>query len=105
LSGLAGYYEGGEKKPYDIGHFFMCIDPKGFVKLKKFKKNVGDVMRELKQTKGIYGREVFVPGEKEYLYSKKVNKKGIEVSEELMKELNEMGWETWKREHTTRRLK
>ena len=66
---------------------------------------MGDVMRELKSTKGIYNREVFVPGEKEYLYSKKVNEKGIEVSEELMKELDDMGWETWKKDHTTRSLK
>ena len=105
MTGLAGYYEGGEKKPYDIGHFFMCIDPELFVDLGEFKKNVGDVMRELKSTKGIYNREVFVPGEKEYLYSKKVNEKGIEVSEELMKELDDMGWETWKKDHTTRSLK
>ena len=105
LTGLAGYYEGGEKKPYDIGHFFMCIDPELFVDLGEFKKNVGDVMRELKSTKGIYNREVFVPGEKEYLYSKKVNEKGIEVSEELMKELDDMGWETWKKDYTTRSLK
>ena len=105
LSGLAGYYEGGEKKPYDVGHFFMCIDPELFVDLDEFRKNVGDVMRELKSTKGIYNREVFVPGEKEYLYSEKVNKKGIEVGEKLMKELEELGWKKWKQKHTTRSLK
>ena len=73
--------------------------------LDEFKKNVGDVMRELKSTKGIYNREVFVPGEKEYLYSEKVNKKGIEVGEKLMKELEELGWKKWKQKHTTRSLK
>ena len=61
MSKLSGLYEGDTKNPnYDIGHF-ICIDPENFADLKDFKKNVGDVMREIKSSKSKRGEEILVP--------------------------------------------
>lgn len=73
LSGLNGFYEGGPKKPYDIGHFFLCLDPSIFVDLKTFRKNVSAVMRELKTA----GPEFLIPGEPEHIYREKVKEHGL----------------------------
>jgi L-2-hydroxycarboxylate dehydrogenase (NAD+) len=89
LSGLEGYYEGGEKKPYDVGHFFMCINPEAFTELEEFKRNVGNVMRELKAS----GHQVLVPGELESIADAEANQSGIEISDELLWELVSFGWD------------
>lgn len=88
LSGLEGYYEGGEKKPYDIGHFFLCINPEAFTDLEEFKRNVGNVMRELKAS----GEKVLVPGELEAISTRDVEANGIDVPDALASELESLGW-------------
>tara|TARA_Y100001933_G_scaffold255343_1_gene298302 strand:+ start:2981 stop:4057 length:1077 start_codon:yes stop_codon:yes gene_type:complete len=102
MSKLSGLYEGNTKNPnYDIGHFFICIDPENFADLKDFKKNVGDVMREIKSSKSKRGEEILVPGEIEYKSSKEVHKNGIEISDALLDELNKLGFDKWQNQHTT----
>jgi len=88
LDGLHGFYEGGPRKPYDIGHFFLCLDPAAFVDLETFRKNVGAVMRELKTA----GPEVLIPGEPEHIQRQKVLSNGLEVPPELVKELEKLNW-------------
>ena len=106
MSKLSGLYEGDTKNPnYDIGHFFICIDPENFADLKDFKKNVGDVMREIKSSKSKRGEEILVPGEIEYKSSKEVHKNGIEISDALLDELNKLGFDKWQKQHTTSNLK
>lgn len=102
MSKLSGLYEGDNKNPnYDIGHFFICIDPENFANLKDFKKNVGDVMREIKSSKSKRGEEILVPGEIEYNTSIDIRKNGIEISLELREELNKLGFDKWQKQHTT----
>ena len=107
MSRLSGLYEGDTDNPsYDIGHFFVCIDPENFTELECFKKNVGDVMRELKKSKSIKGvDEVLVPGEIEYKTSLDVHKSGIEVPDELLDDLKKLGFDRWQLQHTTKNLK
>jgi len=107
MSKLSGLYEGDTDNPsYDIGHFFVCIDPENFTELDNFKKNVGDVMRELKETKSIKGEdEVLVPGEIEYKTSLEVHKDGIEVPEELFADLKKLGFDRWKKQHIAKNSK
>ena len=101
MSKLSGLYEGDTKNPnYDIGHFFICIDPENFADLKEFKKNVGDVMREIKSSKSKRGEEILIPGETEYTTSKEVRRNGIEISDELHEELNKLGFDKWQKQHT-----
>jgi LDH2 family malate/lactate/ureidoglycolate dehydrogenase len=107
MSKLSGLYEGDTDNPnYDIGHFFVCIDPENFTELDNFKKNVGDVMRELKETKSIKGvDEVLVPGEIEYETSLDVHKNGIEIPGELLDDLKKLGFDRWQKQRTTNDLK
>lgn len=107
MSQLSGLYEGDTKNPnYDIGHFFICIDPENFTDMKTFKKNVGDVMREIKASKAAKDtKEILVPGELEYNTSRTVHKNGIEISDELLEELNTLGFSKWQKTNTTKNLK
>ena len=106
MSKLSGLYEGDTKSPnYDIGHFFICIDPENFADLEDFKKNVGDVMREIKSSKSKRGEEILVPGETEYKSMIDVHKNGIEISDELLDELNKLGFSKWQKQHITNNLK
>ena len=101
MSKLSGLYEGNTNNPnYDIGHFFICIDPENFADLKDFKKNVGDVMREIKSSKSKRGGEILVPGEIEYNTYKEVHKNGIEISDDLFDELNKLGFSKWQKQRT-----
>lgn len=107
MSKLSGLYEGDVNNPnYDIGHFFICIDPENFTDLKTFKQNVGDVMREIKSSNISKGyKEILVPGELEYNTSCEIHKNGIEVSDELMKELDTLGFSKWQKQNTTKSSK
>ncbi len=107
MSKLSGLYEGDSDNPnYDIGHFFVCIDPENFTDIDTFKRNVGDVMREIKETKSVGGvDEVLVPGEIEYNTSLDVHKNGIEVPSELLDDLKKLGFDEWQTQHTTKNSK
>jgi L-2-hydroxycarboxylate dehydrogenase (NAD+) len=107
MSKLSGLYEDNTENPnYDIGHFFICVEPENFVDIKTFKKNVGDVLRELKNSKPKkLDNEILVPGELEYRSSLETNEHGIEISNELYEELKSLGYETWQKQITTKKLK
>ena len=102
MSQLSGLYEGDTNNPnYDIGHFFICIDPENFTDIETFKKNVGDVMREIKSSKVARNtEEILVPGEFEYNTSLEVHENGIEISDELLVELNTLGFSKWQKSIT-----
>jgi len=92
LKQLNGFYEGGEKQPYNIGHFFLAINPANFIDLVDFKKNVGDVMRQLKASKAVGEQEVLVAGEKEHYHREERLKEGIVLDPVLMEELELLGF-------------
>ena len=92
LKQLNGFYEGGEKRSYNIGHFFLAINPDNFIEIEAFKKNVGDVMRQLKESKAVGEEEVLVPGEKEHYSKQEKLKEGISVGSVLMEELECLGF-------------
>lgn len=57
----------GKKAPIELGHFFMAIDVEAFIGLADFKKNTGDVLRALRESKKAPGRDrIYTAGEKEY---------------------------------------
>jgi LDH2 family malate/lactate/ureidoglycolate dehydrogenase len=78
----------GKPVPFDLGHFFIAINIEAFVKLETFKKSVGDMLRELANSKKVPGAEhIYVAGEKEYLASKKRCAEGVPISKETQKEI------------------
>jgi len=62
-------------------------------------------MREIKSSKHKKGEEILVPGEFEYNTSVEVHKNGIEISDVLLEELNNLGFNIWQKQHTTNNLK
>ena len=58
-------------------------------------------MREIKSSKHKKGEEILVPGETEYNTSIDVHKNGIEISDVLLDELNNLGFNRWQKQHTT----
>jgi len=79
-----------------MGHFFMAMNISSFVELESFKKNVGDILRELRFSKKAPGAErIYTAGEKEYLAWMERKEKGIPINREvqqailiMQKELN-----------------
>lgn len=78
----------GKTVPFDLGHFFIAVNIEAFVELEKFKKSVGDMLRELAASKKMPGiGHIYVAGEKEYLASKRRAVEGVPISLETQKEM------------------
>jgi LDH2 family malate/lactate/ureidoglycolate dehydrogenase len=78
----------GKDVPFDIGHFFIAVNIEAFVDLETFKKSVGDLLRELVNSKRIPGaRHIYIAGEKEYMTFKKRSREGVPISRETQKEM------------------
>jgi len=78
----------GKKAPIELGHFFMAIDVKCFRDLEGFKKQVGDICRELRAAKKAPGAErIYVPGEKEYECTVDRTKNGVVIPPGLRPEM------------------
>ncbi len=88
LSALSGLDEQGNPTRFRVGHFFMAINIENFVDLPIFKKNIGDLLRELRASKKAPGQtRIYTAGEKEYYSTLDVRKKGVPINENLRKDL------------------
>ena len=91
LKMIADVDEGGQKRPYHLGHFFIVIDPEAFLGLDTFKKIAGDILRELRASAKAPGEErIYTAGEKEWLVRQERKDKGVPVGEAVQKELMEI---------------
>ncbi len=80
--------ENGKKVPFRIGHFFMAISIANFTEPHLFKKTTGDILRSLRASKKIPGKErIYTAGELEYETFQQRIEKGIPVNKTLQKEL------------------
>lgn len=91
LKALSGLDASGKPAPIELGHFFMAIKIDSFIELDAFKKQAGDICRELRASKKAPGAQrIYTPGEKEYetwLYRKD---KGVPFNEPLRKDFREV---------------
>jgi LDH2 family malate/lactate/ureidoglycolate dehydrogenase len=88
LSQLKGHYEGIEGKAYNLGHFFLAIDPSYFIGIETFKQKVSSIRSELKRS----GSSVIVAGDLEFEgIEERMN--GVEISNDLYRELREIAIE------------
>lgn len=88
LHGLTGGDTSGKPQPYRIGHFFMAMDIEQYLPLDEFKHNIGDLLRELRNSKKAQGHDrIYLAGEKEFESEELVRKQGIPVLPSLQKEL------------------
>ncbi len=84
LKALVGVDSRGMPAPIELGHSFLAIKVEAFVSLDDFRRQVGDICRDLRASKRAPGAErIYTPGEKEYdawLYRKD---KGVPFNEPL----------------------
>ena len=80
--------ENGKKIPYNLGHFFMAIDISSFIDVKSFKKTAGDILREIRASKKMPGKDrIYTAGEKEYLAWLERKDKGVPVNGSLQQDI------------------
>lgn len=90
LKALSGVSEG-EKKPYQLGHFFIAINVEAFTELDQFKKITGDILRALRHSQKAPGHDrIYTAGEKEYLAFKERQISGVPVNEALEKDIKKL---------------
>jgi len=88
LSALSGLDGTGNSTRFRVGHFFMAINIDNFVELQTFKKNIGDLLRELRASKKAPRQSrIFTAGEKEFISIKNVRDHGVPINENLRKDL------------------
>ncbi|HNS33583.1 MAG TPA: Ldh family oxidoreductase [bacterium] len=91
LKSLYGYDRNGKKIPYSLGHFFIAINVEFFIGLERFKKIAGDILRDLRNSKKVPGRDrIFTAGEKEYIAWNERKDRGVPLGRELRKQFVQM---------------
>jgi len=91
LKMLSGFDKNGKKIPYNLGHFFIAINISSFIDIDSFKKTAGDILRELRASKKMPGKNhIYTAGEKEYLAWIERKDKGVPVNINLQKEIKQM---------------
>ena len=87
LKDTAGITEEGQKR-LKVGHFFLALNIEAFTSLNKFKKTTGTIMRKLRASKRMPGKDrIYTAGEKEYYCELEREKKGIPVSKSIQEDL------------------
>jgi LDH2 family malate/lactate/ureidoglycolate dehydrogenase len=76
------------KGPAKIGHFFAALNVSRFIDMALFKANVDRVIRNIKSLAPVDGGPVYLPGEIEYLCSKRSREEGIPLENEVIRSLN-----------------
>ncbi|MPN53849.1 putative oxidoreductase YjmC [bioreactor metagenome] len=88
LKGLLGFSADGKKQPYHLGHFFIAINVEAFTDLADFKHTVGELLRELRNSKKAPGHDrIFTAGEKEYETYLERQKTGVPINLALQKNI------------------
>lgn len=88
---LSGIDEEGNKTPHKIGHFFSAICVSHFVDIDEFKKITGGILRSLRSSKKLPGKErIYTAGEKEFEKEKQIATTGVLVNEKLQEILHKI---------------
>jgi LDH2 family malate/lactate/ureidoglycolate dehydrogenase len=81
----------GQKVPYNLGHFFMAIDPEAFLGLDDFRKTTGDILRTLRASEKAPGEQrIYTAGEKEYEIRIQRKDSGVPINAAVQKEMISM---------------
>ncbi|MBR0466025.1 MAG: Ldh family oxidoreductase, partial [Clostridia bacterium] len=79
--------ENGNKKPFELGHFFIAIDTNHFLGEELFRKKAGEILRSVRASKKMPGAErIYTAGEKEHLV-RLARKDGVPINESVQKEI------------------
>lgn len=88
MKALTGFDENGNRGPYQLGHFFIALNVEAFINIDKFKKNTGNILRDLRNSKKAPGHDkIYTAGEKEYLAWMERKDKGLLINSALKKDI------------------
>jgi len=88
LFALSGFDSQGQESRFRVGHFFLALNIEFFLPIEQFKKNVGELLRDLRSAKKYPGKNrIYTAGEKEYEMEKIRRKKGIPINSNLLSDL------------------
>jgi LDH2 family malate/lactate/ureidoglycolate dehydrogenase len=80
-------FKDGKRIPYSVGHFFIVIDINAFTEPEDFKKTTGDILRQLRASKKMPGKDrIYTAGEKEHETWMIRKDKGVPFNKELLEE-------------------
>jgi LDH2 family malate/lactate/ureidoglycolate dehydrogenase len=96
LKDLAGLDILGNKIHFNVGHFFIAIDPEFFMGLETFKTIAGAICKGLRESEVAPGESrIYTAGEKEFEAEKIVREKGVPLNKSIQEDLivmrNELG--------------
>lgn len=87
MKALSGKDEQGNKKPIELGHFFIVINPEFFMGEETLRKTTGEICRQLRASKKAPGAtRIYTAGEKEYLAYMERKDKGVPLGISVQKE-------------------
>jgi len=90
LRDTAGITENGQKR-LKVGHFFLAINISNFLPLNQFKETTGNIMRELRSSKTVPGKNrIYTAGEKEFDAEIERKQTGIPINKSLQKDIKIM---------------
>lgn len=88
MHGLLGYDKDKKPIPFMVGHFFMAINIEAFVDLDEFKRNTGEILRELRASrKAPEQKRIYTANEKEFEMEKHVRQHGVPAVPNLQKDI------------------
>jgi LDH2 family malate/lactate/ureidoglycolate dehydrogenase len=88
LFALSGFNSQGKETRFRVGHFFLALNIENFLPIEQFKKNIGDLLRELRSANKYPGKyRIYTAGEKEYETEKTIKEKGIPINSNLLSDL------------------
>ncbi|HEX7474976.1 MAG TPA: Ldh family oxidoreductase [Dehalococcoidales bacterium] len=91
MKGLLGLETEGKPQPYHLGHFFLAIQISQFTELENFRKTTGEILRALRASKKVPGRErIYTAGEKEHLAWLERRVKGIPINPPLQTSIRQL---------------
>ncbi len=86
LKNLSDVDQDGNKVKSRLGHFFIAINIESFTEPDDFKKTVGQILRDLRNSKKAPGKDrIYTAGEKEYLAWLERKDKGVPLNDALQK--------------------
>lgn len=85
---LSGLGENNQPTHFRVGHFFLAMNIENFLPVNEFKKNIGDLLRTLRNTRKAPGKpRIYTAGEKEFEMEKIVARQGVPVNVNLQKDI------------------
>lgn len=82
---------GGKKVPSRLGHFFIAIDIAAFTEPDAFKKQTGEILRQLRNSQKAPGCDrIYTAGEKEYIAWMERKDRGVPLNPAMQKIIKEI---------------